>query len=486
MNILSSLIQASIWGGSSSASVSPSSLFEISDWANNTDRPNFKVGMHGGKHDVMPPRPQRRRYFGNWRTVADTVRSGTGGAADVTVQTPLYGAVGGTEMQLTIATGNTLTVAFDASQVKAAGSEIDVSNSSIGFSFRGISNTNLYTGLFQIDLFDSGTPASPATYYLSGGSGSEFANWSTNSGTTEGREQRLSVDISQFTQSGTGGTTDKTKIKWARIRIGASGGTIVIAPKSIDATPRVSTKGRVCFSFDDGGYTQYSFLAPLFQRYGMRATAYLSPLATILGTTNTSTYQTTQQVINLLESFGWQIGSQGFSTEAAAILGWTNDQLTAEGNKLRAMHAALGVWGGIDGSYFGGVNHANVGVYDPLFRRHYRTMRGFRNGRAFAAGSMTPIGETLPFGDPSLIRAYNFSSGYTTGQAATMWIGLVDQAIATKGAACFAGHSEFGSTGATLYADLVNLLTYCEQQVAAGNLECNTVGELVALINTYA
>jgi len=482
MNILSALIQASIWGGSSSASVSPSSLFEISDWINNTDRPNYKVGMHGGKHDVMPHRPQRVRSLGNWRSKAD-VYNATGAYVDVVQSTPLYGAVGGVEVQLTLATGNSASVAFDATQVKGAGNEIDVSNAVIGFVFRGILNTNLYVGTFNIQLFDTGSPAAvPASYLQSNSTGFEMQNWSTNEGATEGRVQRLGIDINQFTMTG---TVDKTKIKWGRVNLGASGGTITIAPLGIDVVQRASTKGRVSFSFDDGGYSQYTFLAPLFQRYGMRATAYLSPLATMLGTTNAN-YQTVQQVINLLERFGWQIGSQGFTTEAASILGWTNDQLMAEGNKLRAMHAALGVWGGIDGSYFGGVNHGKVGVYDALFRRHFRTMRSFRNGRAFAAGAMTPIGETLPFGDPSIIRAFNFSSGYATGDAYTMWKGLVDQAIANKGVAFFAGHSEFTSTASTLYPDLVNLLSYCEQQVAAGNLECNTVGELVSLVNTYA
>ena len=476
----------SFYGGGGGGSQDPSTLMQNGPWINATDKALYKSGIYGGKQDVMPPRPKRRRYFGNWRTKTDAY-SPTGSYADVVQTTPVYGAVGGTEMQVTIPTGNTVTVSFDATQIKAAGSEIDVSNATIGFTYRGIQNTGTSSGTFvstyAIDLFDSGSPAAVPTSYLSAGHASDFANWSTCVDTSAGRVQRSSIDIAQFSQVGAG-TTDKTKITWARVRLGASGGTVIIAPMSLDATLRASSIGRFALTFDDGGAQQYTLLAAVLQRYGMRATAFPSPLATILGTTNTTSI-TTQQLINLQDQFGWQIGSQGFTTEASTILGWTNDQLMAEGNQLRAMHASLGVWGGIDGSYFGGVNHGQVGVYDALFRRHFRTMRSFRNGRAFASGPMTPIGETLPFGDPSIIRAYNFSSGYATGEAYTMWKGLVDQAIANKGVAVFAGHNEFNSTGATLWPDLINLLAYCEQQVVAGNLECNTIGELVELINTY-
>lgn len=373
--------------------------------------------------------------------------------------------IGTTAVQATITTTQT-----QYSPLNILSIPVNVNNGIIKFWFKPISNLAGRLDRFSIELHSAGTPAAPTTNFHQldiGNSPSNFTSMLTST-TGEGRWQSYGIAVSNFILAGTG--ADLTNITFARLNIrGTAGSIISMQIHSIEFVPNILTKAKAIFTFDDSYINTYAFTQ--LAKYGFRAIIYPSPITTTIGVD--STRLSPQQVRNLHDNLGWQIGSQAWSTENINDINAMDDSmLTQELSKIRTWQKSLGITGGEDGSYFSGVTHQNMTAY-PAFRKHFRTMRRFDAGNN--ANPPLFYGETFPFGDPMNVRCLNGATVSWGTNTSTRLQAHVDQAITNKGVALFAWHNDLASTG-NARTGFDALLVYLDSQRA--NIDVCTIEDL--------
>lgn len=401
------------------------------DWIANVAS-QYTAPLIGSRKDTAPHRSPERRTLAQWPTTAD-VYGGAGNAAyaDVASDESLFGD---TVVQLTTS-GATEYLIKPVEPNLLAFNGLD---GIIRFKFRPVSGLN-GIGTFRIELFSHGSPSNPPPDFHRASHGIDFKSRLTMGLTanTPGRMQGYSIPVSAFQPIGNG--ADLNNLSWAQIRINCSSGSLVIQPALIEWEPIALDKAKVIIGFDDAHKAQLTTAARMMNKHGFRGVLYPSPAANRVGT-DPNTMINPKQIIKLHDELGWQIASQAWNTESATTINnMTVEQLMEEFSKLRNWHSALGVTGGLHGSYFNMTGPSQL-IAHQAFRKFFRSMRCFYNGNSGGAAPFD-YGETFPYGDPFVIRAWN--GGQFTGDlATTRLIEHVQQAITHKGVAYIIYHNE--------------------------------------------
>jgi hypothetical protein len=401
---------------------------------------------------------------------ADTnLSTSAGGANEVyptNGMTAQFGALTAVTSTFTIGT----TVSY-MSNLNAINMPIDVSGCSIHTTLHILSGTvtNVY-----VDLFSSGSPAAvDANYHTADLS-------SIGMSTSRYGFGAIAVGLNRFTAVGTGATL--TAITYARIRVVGQTGAVV-RPCEIAAVKNAATKASVVFTFDDGHSDPLTYGFKLLGPYGFPGV--LFPSSNAGGTGNTSgTYGslTPDQMIALQLRHGWQIGAQEYRYEPQRDM--TAREWLEEQQKNIIMAAAMGFdTDGIrDGSYYGGGPYYITQEQYYVAHRIHASMRQFYNGIGSLGDGLAPFYDcdTNPPGDPHLMKSLNYLAyGSGAGAANNIYLkykAYVDQAIANKGIAIFAGHNDWINT--EIFSAMQLLCAYLKTKQASGEVQVVTLKEL--------
>lgn len=364
-------------------------------------------------------------------------------------------------------------VSIAPAAANAAG--VDVQNGSIHFTHCWPDNAgnnfsvNGPTG-FYIDLFSAGTPASPGTaYHSSPNLNALYAGFMGASTQGYKLHRAFSLPTSFFTA--TGGGADLSSIKWARIRITAGGSSngCKLRPVSLDFVPNALTKGSVIFTFDDLHNGAWNNALPIMSKYNFPGVLCMDTTVKM----GQSGFLTPTQIAKMHRDYGWEIAYQVYQNETGFNLSpesWTRQV----GKWVLAMNK-LGIHETQNGSY-GSSTVTNVDEERLLAaKRTLATLRRFTSGTNTSPPFRNP--ETVPYADPYNLRCMNMSSSFTAGTIYDRWKDHVDQAVAAKGVAIFACHSEFNGAGEALTA-LGSLCDYLRTLELAGTCQVVTFAGL--------
>lgn len=355
---------------------------------------------------------------------------------DVTTEDSLYGK---NAVQLNLTQSTLVTLAPLANST----SPIDVTNGILRFWHKPIALVGGGLDRFSIELHSAGTPSAPTANFhqLSIGNAPYDFGARLTSQTGIGRWQSYGIPINNMILAGTG--ADLTQIRFARLVIRSNKAGVQLQIGNIEFIPNPLDKAKAIFSFDDGYLSHADYVARKLAVYGFPAVLFPSPVTASVGIS--SGRISTQQVRNLHDYHGWQIGSQAWSTENFnEVLAMGVDGFTSEMSKLRNWHKAMGVTGGEHGSYFSGITPDVLEAF-PVFRKHFRSMRRYDSGNN--VNPPMQIGESFPFGDPMNIRCL---AGDSAGFGANNGQRLIDhaqQAITNKGVAYYAWHDTLAAPG---------------------------------------
>jgi hypothetical protein len=301
----------------------------------------------------------------------------------------------GSSPRITIPVGSTALLMPSAANTNA----FDVSNCNVYLAFRSTKSGTVLDGNWRVRLYSTATPSLAGADYHQG-SGfiglRQIANeW-----------QVLSLPIESFTAVGAGATL--TGITHAAFQQDGAGTAEVVTIGGIWACPRTLNKGYVVIGFDDCRLDTWSEAARRMASYGFPGVVYPGAVGAVLrSAVAVDQFQMhVQQLRMLQEQHGWQIASQAFETEAPVA--WTPDDFAQDAAKAQQLYAALGMTGGMDGSYYSSISAA---VHDR-FRRSYRTMRSYTIPSAAEIPSF--MVETVPIGDPMNVRALGVDTGIHT------------------------------------------------------------------------
>lgn len=323
---------------------------------------------------------------------------------------------------------------------------------------------------FYIDLFSSGTPQAPAAaYHSSPNLNALYAGFMGASTLGYNTHRCFSLPINQFTA--TGGGADLSSIKWARIRItsGGSSNGCKFRPISIDFQPNALTKASVIFTFDDLHDGAWNNALPILSKYNYPGVLCMDTTVKM----GQASFLTPEQIAKMHRDYGWEVGYQVYQNETGFNLS-PEDWMRQVGKWVLTMNR-LGIHETQNGSYGSGTV-TNVDEERLLAaKRALGSMRRFTNGQNAQSPFRNP--ETLPYGDPYNIRCLNMSSGFTAGTIYDRWKDHVDQAVAAKGVAVFACHSEFNSASENLTA-LQSLCDYIRTLEVAGTCQVVTFAGL--------
>ncbi|MDR9846996.1 hypothetical protein [Herbaspirillum huttiense] len=447
-----------------------------------TDWQSAKAGLHKAplvtgreaqhiRRGLFSAQPNRKVLLA-LRNVADlyVYAGNTAGLADTAMNDALYGA--GTAIRFT--TTNNVTHVLANPTVMAT--PVDMTNQILRLMFRPVSGMNNLLS-WGIRLFSSGSPAAvPANYHviwtdiryrLTGGTGA-----------TPGRWQGFSSHIGNAVAVGSG--ADLTKVTWAALELKSQGGSMVVDLGNLESVPNLLNKARIIFGFDDAYANQFTNALPILAAAGMPAVLYPSTIANKIDVD--PQWLTSDQIKILHDVHGWQIASQAYTSESAALIdGMSEDQRTVDFQRYRLWQRAMGVSGGEHGSYFSGVSQSDM-VAVPTFRKFYRNIRCFYSG--MGAGLPFKCGETFPFGDNTLVRALNGASWSDATNTSQIKL-QIDQTIAQKGVLFIVYHNEINGSGSNVEQGFKDAVAYCAAQQAAGNLQVCTEEDLYYPLMTF-
>lgn len=402
-----------------------------------------KAPLVGGKIEMVVPRSKGKRCIAHLGTKLDVYNGGAGitGLADVTDAQSPYGL---TALQLTTTGSGSIQYIPCAA---ASSYPVDANGMIMQFMFRAVSNLTANMDRFTIQLFSSGGPgAVPTSYHeLPVGDATSWLKGLLTSANGLGRWQQIGVPVSAF--SAVNGGANLAGITWARVGFRASAGnTMSVRIGDINLVKNPLTKGVLIVSFDDGYLTQYTVSAPQLVKRGFRGVFYPSPIALSIGV-SASTYMTAQHLVQAHDVLEFQIASQAYDTETAAIVdAMTHNERIGWFGKLRNWQKSLGFgYGTGHGSWFSGVGPTDVAVFES-FRTHFRSVRAFVGGNSDVSKLPLVYGETYPWSDPMMIRALNGAS-YTGSNNGARLIQHIHQARDHKGVAWLAYHNETGVSG---------------------------------------
>lgn len=352
---------------------------------------------------------------------------------------------------------------------------VDVTNGSIHFTHVWPDNAGNNYGVngpssFIIELHSAGSPGSPTANYHSSGVLNALNNGFMGASTQGYNTQRcFSLPISFFSAVGTGATL--TAVTWARIRITAptASNGCKLRPIRIDFVPNALTKGTVIFTFDDLHVGAWDNAMPIMSKYNYPGVLCMDTNVKM----GQSGFLTPEQIIQLHTTYGWEVAYQVYQNETGFNLS-PEAWMRQVGKWVLSMNQ-LGIHLTTNGSY-GSSTVTNVDEERVrAARRALSTLRRFTSGTNTSPPFKNP--ETVPYADPYNLRCMNMSSSFTAGTIYDRWKDHVDQAVAAKGVAIFACHSEFNGAGEALTA-LGTLCAYIRTLELAGTCQVTTFAGL--------
>lgn len=320
--------------------------------------------------------------------------------------------------------------AFFTGAANSSLTPIDVTNGIISITFRPISDfANLTT--FGIQIFSTSDPVTPGAAYhqlnfiFQGfehyGEGGSWATWSAS--------------IEEF--SAVGGGADLRNIRMAAVQMtntaAVNGNPALIQMGAIDFMPRTLKRGVVILGFDDCRQDTWDNVLPKMARYGFPGVLYPGAFGFVLGQL---TQLTQAQIIQLQDAHDWQVAGQAMTTENPGAM--TDAAFEATFSQRANMMAGLGLYDSGDGSWFSSVDPQNQQNRTVSLRKFFRSMRIYRNFALAAGDPPMTCGETMPPGDPFLLRCFGVN---TAANSAAQLIGVARQAADTKGIAIIVWHN---------------------------------------------
>ena len=427
----------------------------VAGWANAPA--GVSAPIVGGRYVDRLPRPAGLRRLAHFPSVADMNSASAYRADVIDADGSLYGD---TVCRATI----TNTSRYLAPAAPLATPVNVQGGGSLRLVFRTVLNLTTAIDRFAIELHSAGSPAAvTANYHTTSPTNLAAIKSVVTSPNGMGAWQTLSVALPYFTPVGTG--ADLGAIAFARLFLRASSGnTFSIDVDGIDFAPNSRTKAKCFISFDDAHLLAYA--ARQMAKYGFPGVFYPGRTAFDIGSAGRLSVENVKLMHDIRH---WQVGAQALLSEqladfqALGPVGRTQNMA-----KQRGIHAALGLTGGVDGSWHTTVTHKDLDVYEAI-RQHYRTMRM----NLVAAGGGVPLffGETLPIGDPMRLRAMALSGTAERNQA------HVDDGIANKGLVGFTVHNDTAAAGAGRIA-FDTLLAYLDSQRAA--IDVLTLDQILA------
>ncbi|KQZ31733.1 hypothetical protein [Caulobacter sp. Root1472] len=443
-----------------------------------------KAPLVGGKIEMIVPRSKGKRCIAHLATKADVYNGGAGitGLADVADAQSPYGS---TALQLTTTGSGPLQYIPCAA---ATSYPINANGMILQFMFRSVSNVAANMDRFSIQLFSGGSPSLaapgvgtvPSNYHeLPVGDATSWFKGLLTSSNGLGRWQPGAVALSAF--SAVSGGANLSGLTWGRYVVRATNGaTMSLRFGSLNLVKNPLTKGVAIIDFDDGYLTQYTVSAPELVKRGFRGMFHPSPIALSIGVSS-STYMTHQHLIQAHDVLEFQIASQAWDTETAAIVdAMSHNERIGWFGKLRNWQKSLGLgYGTGHGSWFSGVGPADLAVFES-FRTHFRSVRAFLGGNSDVSKPPFVYGETLPWSDPYMIRALNGAS-YTGTNNGDRLIQHAQQAIDHKGVAWIAYHQETG-VGGNVQDGYRQYLDFLLLKSANGEIDVRTEEDLAFLM----
>ena len=358
---------------------------------------------------------------------------------------------------------------------------VDVRAGSVVFSFKPVANFGIsgsaYLDRMQVELHSAGSPASPTANYhqLTLGIGnlpSAFRRMSTAvDHSTPGRFQTWGFPIAQFSAVGSGADLDAITFTRIALRC-SSGNTVTLGIGDIVFRPNPRTKAACIFRFDDAYASAYTYAKDALATYGWGAVLYPGAIEDLLGTAGKLTEA---QVQELVATYGWQFGSQAWSTEDAATLAaMSSSERLDEFAAIRSYAGALGLRrDSFDGTYFSGFTASRQDIF-PEYAATFRTALRYDSGDP--QNPPVKLGEPFPFGDRYNVNCLSMSSPGGGDTEANRYQQHIDQAITNKGVALFAAHDELASAG-TIRTAFETTLAYLDAH--RDDIEVTTMRDLL-------
>ena len=271
----------------------------------------------------------------------------------------------------------------------------------------------------------------------------------------------------------------RTRLAWHRARLLTIGVAVwavaatLLTPAANAAVENPAPTPLVSFTFDDGALSALTQAAPTLQKYGLTGTNYVTTncvgMTTVPNTCRADTdvpYMTWDQILQLKNAYGWEIGSHTVSHRCLVSAGddcqaakLTTAQVVAELADSKAALAARGINATAFAPPYGDYDMSAV----AQVAKYYSSMRGF----ADTGNNIWPLGDYL-------LR--NVPVQEVVTPVATLKA-KVDEAIANKTWVVFTFHDirpnpsqdpdyyQYGT------AELDQLAAYVQTKVAAGQIK---------------
>ncbi|MDP1689231.1 MAG: polysaccharide deacetylase family protein [bacterium] len=259
------------------------------------------------------------------------------------------------------------------------------------------------------------------------------------------------------------GNTDITAINSMRIYFKAkTGGTATLHINKISMIDK-PIRPVISFNFDDGNESDFLLAKQKLSQYGYPATAFV-----IRDRETSANYLTLAQMTELQNIHGWDISAHG-GTNFTTL---TSSEMETEALSIKNYLLKNGFSKGADIlAYPNGAMNTNIVL--PIMQKYFKV------GRLSSAGG----NETLPLGNPFLIKNYPVSAASNT--ATSTVYAKIDDTITKKGWLALTFHRLVNSGATTVQynvSDFNYIVDYIAPLVAAGKVDVKLYSDV---INSY-
>lgn len=253
--------------------------------------------------------------------------------------------------------------------------------------------------------------------------------------------QNFAIGPSEWSNTGTG--ADLTAITGISFHLesNVSAETLTLSVSHVETVPitgNANGKASLVLCFDDWNTSHWSTVLPLFEAYDFPATI-------VANVAQASDNEVRNMMWHMQRRYGWQITSHAYTN--AEHVNQSGDTLRQQHAKLRQRHLALGLSGGEDWAWYGGLAHSQANV--DVLQTFYRT------GRLFIDGPTRT--ETLPPMNPMRLMGYGEGAADQADDGAAM-ITFINKAIAQKGLAVITWHNSLAG------GDIEAVLAHADSQ----------------------
>ena len=376
-----------------------------------------------------------------WDKVSNVGGTGAAKCTDDATLTPL---VGSSAVRFQASAAGTYN--FSSLAVRAA---VDMTNGAIHFTYKkptvnGVAFNLSSLSTVRIELHYEGTPAAPSANFIS----ASIAGDIKARGKIYDTWQCYSISTADITTlNGTATLANKSAITHVIVTlIYTSASQNVVYFGALDYVPNAKNKATLVLTFDDSlrdGVIDY--VLPILAKYNIPAVIFADPLLykdtqTGIAYAKNNTALLSLKELKQLQAHGWQIASQRHSFEGDYPM--SLDEFFAFNACNMRDRQRLGLFGGEDGSFYGGVYSNVTSDSIEMCKGLYRTMSEY-------IFNPLSISETLPFGDPYSLRRQGFNQfgNNTAANVGTNTMLAVTRGVNTKGLIEFGFHDEFTLKG---------------------------------------